>query len=185
MKKAILFTIVLTCLLLVIGCQKSQDKTVKIKVDGGKFPSFLVGTWRATEAGWEFKFEPDGTISSAVIDGGMVAVNPSEKTTEINLKDGGKGTYKLGQWSANYTPLNRELSVMLNYEYYLDMKTHALRGMVSDWLMGSISEDGQTWKAQWITTPQITLFTPEPSVLPIDPNEMDKGLAVFKKLPQK
>jgi hypothetical protein len=65
------------------GCNRSRDSidngsisesdinevAVEVAVEGGgQFPEFLTGKWKADEGGWEFVFEPNGTISSAVIE---------------------------------------------------------------------------------------------------------------------
>ena len=175
--------------MILIGCQKPSVDTASVSKsgvdviveDGGQFPEFLVGTWRAEDAGWEFVFEPDGTISSAVIDNGMVRVNPSDGVATIELQDNGIGTYKLGRWSVNYSASNRELIVkVIVDEYHLDMLTYGLKGSSEDFFVGYITNDNSLWYATWYTFPEIITLTPEPTKLPVDPNDQARDI-VFKK----
>lgn len=175
----------LSVLLLLSGCQGSAANKSGVDViveGGGKFPQFLVGKWRPDDAGWEFVFEPDGTISSAMIDNGMLIVNPSERVATIPLKDGGVGTYELGQWTVQYSPSNRELSVQIVVDQlHLDMLSFGLLGRTDDLFVGPVSEDWQTWTAEWSTFPEYIALMPEPSELPFDPNDNPKGTLVFRK----
>jgi len=164
------------------GCQKA-DKAVKVIVEeGGQFPESLAGTWKADDHGWEFVFEPDGTISSAVIDDGMVRVTPGEKVATTPLRDGCKGVYKLGQWTAQYSSKNRELALEVVVDYFhLDMKTFGLKGNITDWLVGPVSADWEMWEAEWFTFPKYIALTPEPGELPCDPNNNPIAVLVFRK----
>jgi len=172
-------------LLLLAGCQDGNEGNKAIDViikGGGKFPQFLVGRWRADNAGWEFVFEPGGTISSAVIDNGMLRVNPSERVATIPLKDGGVGIYELGQWTVQYSPESRELSVEIVVDHFhLDMLSYGLTGQTDDLFVGRVSEDLQTWTAEWSTFPEYIALTPEPSELPVDPNDNPIDTLVFRK----
>lgn len=172
------------------GCQKADrgvglntNRGVEVTVEGGgKFPHSLVGTWKDDEGGWEFVFRPDGTISSAVIDAGMVRVNPGEKVATIPLKDGGKGTYKLGQWTVQYSSDSRELAVEVVVDYFhLDMKTFGLKGHSTDWFVGTVSADSQSWEAEWFTFPKYITLTPEPTELADGPNLNPVATLVFRK----
>ncbi len=166
----------------IAGCQNA-DRGVDVIIEGGgKFPHSLVGTWKADESGWEFVFERDGTISSAVIDAGMVRVTPGKKVATVELKEGGKGTYKLGQWTVQYSPHSRELAVEVVVDYFhLDMKTFGLKGHSTDWFVGTVSEDGQRWEAEWFTFPKYIALTPEPGELADDPNLNPVATLVFQK----
>ncbi|MHC4658282.1 MAG: hypothetical protein ACYS83_03775 [Planctomycetota bacterium] len=164
------------------GCQTPNSGVDVVIEGGGPFPKSLAGTWKADEHGWEFVFEPDGTISSAVIDNGMVRVTPSETVATIPLKDGGKGTYKLGEWTVRYSPGDRELAVEVVVDHFhLDMKTFGLKGHSTDWFVGPVAADSETWKAERFTFPKYIALTPEPSELPVDPNHNPVATMVFRK----
>ena len=176
------------------GCQRPAQTTppvsgVEVIIEGGgEFPQFLAGTWKADKDGWEFVFERDGTISSAVIDSGMIRVTPSEKVATIAtrpLKDGGKGVYELGQWAVQYSPDNRELAVEVVVEHYnLNMGSFGLEGHSTDWFVGPVSEDSQMWEAEWFTFRKTTAWGPEPLEFPFDPNDNPIDTVVFRKQPE-
>lgn len=170
------------------GCQEGNkaDSIIDvIVVGGGKFPAFLVGRWTPDNAGWEFVFEPDGTISSAIIDNGMVRVNPDERITKIPLIDGGVGTYELGEWMVQYTPENRELAVEIVVDHFhMDMLSYGLKGNSTDLFVGPVLEDAQTWSAEWFSFPKIITLTPDPHELPFDANDNPKDTLIFKKQPK-
>lgn len=167
-----------------LGCQNA-DNTVQVTVEGGgQFPQFLVGTWKDDKYGWEFVFEPDGTISSAVIDVGKIRVTPSKRITTARLKGRGESVYKLGQWTVQYSPSVRELAVEVVVEYYrltLDKQGRGLTGHSTDWFVGPVSEDSQRWEAEWFTFQKNILLSPEPSEFPFDPNDNPIDVLVFRK----
>jgi len=182
MAKTVLLLIPLCCSLSVIaGCQKANTGVNVIIEGGGQFPQSLVGTWKDDKNRWEFVFEPDGTISSAVIDSGFITVIPIKKVHTVPTRKGGKAVYKLGQWTVQYSPGTRELAVEVVVEHFhIDMGPHWLEGNSSDWFIGTVSEDWQEWQAQWTSFPKYIACTPEPGELPVDPNEMITEL-LFKK----
>lgn len=168
------------------GCKaadKGAHRGVEVLVEGGgKFPRSLAGTWSAREKGWEFVFERDGTISSAVIDSGMVRVKPSRKVTKASLRDGGEAIYKLGRWTVQYTPQNRELAVEVVVDYCrIGIADRGLEGSSIDWFVGPVSEDSKTWKAEWFTFPKYVMLAPEPEPMPFDPNENPIETLIFRK----
>jgi hypothetical protein len=188
------FVVLLGCVVLLSGmsgCQnenkdadvQKEDQGVEvIVVGGGEFPRSFAGTWRPDNAGWEFVFEPDGNISSAVIDNGLLRVNPNERVTTIPLIDDGVGTYELGKWVVQYTPMNRELSVEVVVDHFhLDMKTYGMMGHITELFVGPVSEDSKVWKAQWFTFPTVITLMPEPYELPFDPNSNPKETFFFIK----
>jgi len=170
------------------GCQKAnkviEDNAVKVTVAGdGKFPEFLAGTWKADNDQWEFTFEPDGTISSAVIDSGMIKVTPGWKTATFKL-DKGTGEYKFGDWSAAYTPDSRELAVeVVVDEYTLSSKSVTMKGHSTDWFVGPVSEDKQSWKADWYTFIKVVASSQgeDDVVFDDDPNGNPVATLVFTK----
>jgi hypothetical protein len=144
----------------VAGCQ--NDKTVQVLAGDQGFPESLAGQWRAYRAGWEFVMEPDGTITSAVIDNGLARVDPRKKTAEAELADGGKGFYQLGEWVVQYSPDGRELSITVVVDYlHLDMGDWGMKGNSRDLFVGPVSEDWQNWTAQWFSFSEITAFSTE------------------------
>jgi hypothetical protein len=173
------------------GCQDADtavnaDKAVKVIVDGnGRFPKSLAGRWKADRGAWEFVFEPDGTFSSAVIEGGLLKVIPSQRVGETTTEKGGKVTYKLGQWTAQYSPDNRELAVEMVLDHFrVDMGSARLGRMEAhgtDWLVGPVSKDSQRWEAQWFSFKRYIVFTPEPNELPFDPNTNPITTIIFRK----
>jgi hypothetical protein len=176
------------------GCQNADNradlnnnKGVDVLIEGGrKFPRSLVGTWKADEGGWEFVFERDGTISSAVIDDGLVRVTPAWKVSELKLAEGSKGTYKLGQWTVQYSPNNRELAVQVVVEHYrLETKSFAMEGQRTDWFVGPVSKDSRSWETEWFNIQKVTAFAPgeENLVFERDPNNNPVGILVFSKQP--
>lgn len=173
------------------GCQRPAQTTppvsgVEVIVEGGgEFPQFLVGTWKADKHGWEFVFEPDGTISSAVIDSGFIRVTPGKRVATIPMKEEGKGIYKLGQWTVQYSPDDRELAVEVVVDHFhIDLGPHALEGHSTDWFIGPVSEDSQIWEAQWFNFPKYIALTPEPNELSVDPNDNPRDTLVFRKQPK-
>jgi len=184
--------ILLECAVLVLGlagCRNSNKSNKAIDiiiVGGGRFPKPLVGKWKPDNAGWEFVFEPDGSISSAVIDSGLLRVHPmSERITTIPLIDGGLGTYELGKWMVQYSPVDRELAVEVVVDHYhLDLKTYGLKGNSTDLFVGHVSDDWQTWQAEWFTFPKVFALTPQPEELPFDANDNPKGTFLFEKQPK-
>ena len=89
MKQLVVFAGFAVLLLGLWGCQNAHSGVEVIIEGGGEFPEFLVGVWKADKNGWEFVFEPDGSISSAVISFGRVRMKPGEVTT-VPMKMGVK-----------------------------------------------------------------------------------------------
>jgi len=111
MKRFVLLIVYIFLATATAGCRSSTGDGVEVIIDGGKqFPAFLVGTWRAEEGGWEFIFEPDGKISSAVVSIGRTKLQPG-RTTTVPMQMGGKAVYKPGIWSVQYSYQQRELIV--------------------------------------------------------------------------
>jgi len=152
-----------------------------IVTDGGQFPEHLAGRWKDEEKGWEFVFEPNGMISSAVIDSGFIEVIPAEGIASKPMKVG-KAVYKLGIWTVQYSPQNRELAIeVVVDDFHVDLGKDALEGSSTDFFCGPVTEDGQKWTAEWISFPKYIALTPEPTELPVDPNETITTL-IFKKV---
>lgn len=148
-------------LLSALGCQ-NNDLPEVIVAGEPQFPGFLAGRWRAYKAGWEFVLEPDGTITSAVIDNGLVQVDPRKKIAEAELAEEGKGVYHLGDWPVQYSPAERELSVEVVVDHFdLDMGDWKMEGHSRDLFVGPVSEDVEIWTAQWFSFTETRAFSKE------------------------
>ncbi len=93
-------------LLALTGCQRPAlyDMTlgsVEVFIEGGgEFPEFLVGRWKGDKGGWEFVFEPNGTISKAIITVGRTRIIPGEITT---LETHGGGTSGIANGNVTFS----------------------------------------------------------------------------------
>ena len=167
-----------------VGCQSTNKRVEVIIEDGGQFPEFLVGTWKANKGGWEIVFEPDGTISSAVIPLGRTKVAPGQ-TTVVPMKLGGKGVYKAGNWLVQYSPVSRELTVEIVIESFrAQIGPSAVKGSTRDYLTGTVSEDGKLWDVAWLSVPKYIVDIPERrnQELPIDPYYNEAKTVLFEKV---
>lgn len=147
------------------GCQNISrgDRGVEVIIEGdGKFPETLAGKWRANKGFWEFVFEPDGRISSAVIALGRVKIIPGQITRFATRY--GKGVFEPGLWSVWYSPENRELGVTVVIEhFYQDVGKGAIEGNTTEILVGSISEDIYVWEPDWFSFGRYVVLMPEPN----------------------
>ena len=142
------------------GCQ-GPNKGVEVIIDGGgKFPEFLVGTWKSDKQGWEFTFEPDGTISSARISFGRFRVVPGRKTT-LPIKAGGEGIAEPGPWLVSYSPDTRELMVQIVMDrIHVTMGEKVVEGNSKDVFIGTITEEGNAWQVVCTSFSNIAARTP-------------------------
>lgn len=166
------------------GCAVVSSGLTKVVVDGNElFPQFLEGQWRDFEYGWSFTFDSCGQMSSAVIDSGMLEVQPGKTTYDIELVDSGSGTYVLGEpWIARYSPENRQLLIEVVIDSYaLTIPPYSLAGSSVDRFIGSISTDAQRWSVDWYHYPVYIAYTPEPGELAFDPNSNPLASMVFRK----
>ncbi|MCK4913459.1 MAG: hypothetical protein KAI59_00760 [Planctomycetes bacterium] len=170
------------------GCQKSSvnpapvnKSGVEVTVeDGGQFPQFLVGTWKADKDGWEFVFEPDGTISSAVIALGRFKITPGKITT-VPMKMGGKSILEPGEWLVWYAPTTRELVIKIVVKhFYAEIGDDVLKGKVEYVFVGKISGNYSSWNATCTSFPEYAAYTPERHELPVDPDDTIKELLFTK-----
>lgn len=187
MKRLLIFLACGLSVFLPGGCQSScADKTgVKVIIEGdGQFPEFLVGTWKANTHGWEIVFEPDGTISSAVISLGRVRMKPGEVTT-VPMKMDGKGVFEPGPWLVHYVPDKRELTVVISLRnLYVEVGDNVLEGNSKDVLAGTISQHGDIWQADWTSFPKYTAHTDVYSNFDLseDPNYGITNALIFEKV---
>jgi hypothetical protein len=167
------------------GCQEpGRNKSrVEVIIEGSEeFPDFLVGRWKANDYGWEFVFEPDGMISSAVISMGEVEIIPGQTTT-LPTRGGGKAIFKPGLWTVQYSPLSRELAVEIVMDYiHFEMGPSLLEGKRTDMLVGEVSEDGKTWRADWFSLPDYMAYATETKRLTVSPEESFIETITFEKL---
>ncbi len=172
MKRLMIWGACASVLLWIYGCQGHPEG------GGGKtpLPPEVAGTWQARDSLWKIVLNPDGTVSSAVVDMGNVEVRPNE-TSKTEMKDGQFSTYKAGDYIAEYTPATRELYVSVEMEsihvVYLD---NVVDGNSVDRFVGPVSQDGKTWIADWIK-----LFDYGPR-FPQDPNHTYQGPVTFEKV---
>ena len=143
-----------------VGCQSANKGVEVIIEDGGQFPEFLVGRWKAYgKSGWEFVFKPDGTISSIIHSLGRVRLKPGQVTT-VPMKMGGKSVYEPGQWFVYYTPATRELTVKIILKsFYAEVGGGIVEGKSKDIFTGKIDEDGKTWLVDQTSFPDYTAHT--------------------------
>ena len=165
-----------------VSCQNTNN-AIEVIIDGdGRFHESLAGRWRANEDFWEIQFEPDGTISSAIISMGGVKIIPG-KTTRFPSRGGGEGVFKPGKWLVQYSPDTRQLMVKVVVEhFYIQMGTHALEGNLTDILTGPVSEDGTVWSVEWYNSGKLIAYIPEPNEFHNQPEPEWRGALIFEKV---
>ena len=152
--KRVLFLVCVSLILFLGNCQEHKNKVEVIIQGGGKFPDFLVGTWKANNGSWEIVFEPDGKISSAVISLGLVRIKPGQVTT-IPMKLGGKGEFEPGVWTVQYLQKQRELIVEIVIDSFrAELGDDIVRGSTRDFFIGPVSQDGKLWWVERYTFPE-------------------------------
>ena len=184
------FVFLLVCIFIAImlsGCRSPAGKGVEVTVDGiERFPEYLVGTWKAEEGGWEFVFEPDGKISSATVSIGRAKLQPG-RTTTVPMQMSGKGVYKPGLWSVQYSHQQRELVVEIAIDHFrVELDDDVIEGRTRDYFVGSVSTDGKSWWADRLSFPEYVVDTDKYHnyKLPFDPNDNPRESILFQKVPQ-
>ena len=169
------------------GCSRPlhrQADDVQVIVEGGgKFPSSLAGRWNSQQQGWEFEFEPDGRISSAVISFGLARVIPG-KTTTIPTRSGDQAVFTPGLWTVLYAPSTRELTVKISMDHVrVEMAGNIVEGASTDTFVGPITSTGRTWQAQWTTFTHYVAHTPDNTSvnLSTDPTYGETKPLIFDK----
>lgn len=169
------------------GCRSPIENTsgVEVIIDGdGQFPAFLAGRWKADKGGWEFVFEPDGTISSAVVSLGRVTMKPGQVTTTA-MKLGGKGVFEPGQWTVQYSQEQRKLLVEIAIDHFrVELGDNVVQGQTRDFFTGSVSQDSQMWWADHFSFPEYIADTKNhPNYkLAFDPNDNPRDSLIFEKV---
>jgi hypothetical protein len=169
------------------GCHSSAESppAVEVVIDGdGQFPDSLVGTWRADSGGWEIVFEPDGTISSAVVSLGRVRMKPGQVTT-VPMKLGGKGVFEAGPWAVQYSPEQRQLVVEIAIaSFRVELGDSAVKGRTLNIFAGSVSADSRMWWANRFSFPEYVADTKKyrDFRLTVDPNDNRPEELLFRKV---
>ncbi len=148
----------------------------------GAFPESMVGVWEAESSNiskWGIKFEPDGSIKK-IIHTVAGPVNVPEGGVHAEREDDGSYyIFVLGPCEARYIPETRMVKVKIIVDYFI-MKLPAgtVEGRFEDYFEGPVSEDGKTWKAEWLNFSWIVgAVAPEPDLIKADPIPL-----VFTKL---
>jgi hypothetical protein len=186
-------SIALVCVLFVFsisGCNDSAKDNSGMQVTvrgGGKFPEYLAGKWVSDKV-WEFNFEPNGVISSAVLNLGAVEVKPGQ-ITKVPMLNGGEGVFEPGKWLVDYDPHTRELTIevsLKDFELQMGGKV-VLEGTSRDIFVGKVSESGDYWNSVWTRDEEFTAHTKDfPNYkLPGDPNADEVIPVVFEKVKNK
>lgn len=189
MRRVVITLFFCLAVFLLEGCkiQTPPEPAVEVAIDGdGAFPDFLVGRWKADHGGWEFVFEPNGTISSAVVSIGRVTIKPG-RTTTVPMKLGGQGVFEPGRWTVQYSHAQRELIVEIVIDrFHVELGDNVLRGKTRDFFIGSVSEDGQLWPVERISFPEYIADTKKnPNrKLPVDPQNSARESLLFLKVPE-
>lgn len=172
---------------LLVGCRQPAENrpAVEVIVDGdGQFPNYLTGVWKADKGGWEIVFEPDGTISSAVVSLGRVRIKPGQVTT-VPMKLGGKGVFEAGPWAVQYSHERRELTVEIAIEdFRVELGESVVKGRTMDLFTGTISPDGRSWWANRFSFPEYVADTKKyrNHKLVVDPNDNPPEELLFQKV---
>jgi len=178
----------LLCVLLalsLIGCQQSEQQADTSVAENVEFPRFIVGTWKAQgENSWELTFDPDGNVSSVVINMGKVMLEPG-KTTYIPMKEGGESSYEPGGFVASYDKSQKELTVRISVKHsYIELVGGIVEGSSEDVFSGAFTEDGKTWNVTWTSFPKYIARTEDKAEINLSKNVTEEGVTtslVFEK----
>jgi len=147
--KTAFIMIAATLLTILSGCV-AEHKGVRVLVEGGSgFPEELAGTWVCEEQGWTIELDKTGYIPFMIIPMGRTEMHPGRETTFEIPKYQGKAIYRPGLWTVTWSSGQRELGITTELEYfYHDVGNHAIEGSITDFLTGTVSDDGQTWSPE-------------------------------------
>ncbi|OHB57341.1 MAG: hypothetical protein A2Y12_09530 [Planctomycetes bacterium GWF2_42_9] len=195
MKKLVLLLLCFSIMAGIFGCQKKlvdektrsenlrSEKKTKVIVDGnGIFPKELAGLWIGDAQGWRIRFTQTGDINSVVLPLGKVTISPGE-TKNIELYNGGKGIFKAGEWTTEYSYKLNELAVEIVINYFkVQLGKSILEGSVKEYLIGKTELGG--WVTSWASDPNYIVCTSEYKNyrLPIDFNQPPTKV-IFTKIP--
>jgi len=154
------FVTVILLPLAIAGCASERGPNVVV-AGGSAFPVSLAGRWRADQQGWQFTFESDGQIASAVIGLGQVEIKPLGTTTAAT-QTGEQAVFTPGPWTVYYEPASRELTVRIVMDHVrVPMAGNVLEGSSTDIFVGPISPTTGLWQAQWTTFTRYRIRTAE------------------------
>ena len=189
MKQSVALLLCGVSIFLLGGCHGSvaTAPAMEVFIDGdGQFPEFLVGTWKADKGGWQIVFDPNGTISSAVVSLGRVRMKPGQVTT-VPMKLGGKGVFEAGPWAVQYWPERRELVVEIAIaSFRVELGDSVVKGRTLDVFTGTVSADGRSWWAKRFSFPEYVADTKKyrDHKLTVDPDENPPEELLFQKVPE-
>ena len=175
----VLLTIILA---IIVGCHEQTrengtpepPKTIVSKII---LPAEVAGTWQARESAWRIVIDPNGTVASAILPLGEVLIKPNA-TNKIEMKDGNWSTYETGDFNLSYDATTRNLLVVIEVKKLnIAYEDNKLVGKSTDRFVGTVSQDGKTWRADWIT-----VFDYGP-LFPQDPNDIYADTVIFEKVP--
>ena len=86
-------------------------------------------------------------------------------------EEGSYAVFIMGPYNVNYTASTRELSVRIVLDYFrMEMPIGVLEGASDDYFKGLVSEDGKTWKADWIGYSELEgADRPDPNLIEANP----------------
>lgn len=154
------------------GCQSCATNKAN-----SEFPDFLVGTWQASGRRWQITFQPDGSISSLHHQYITVPVKPEEGGVYEPLRKDAYGIYFFGPYDVKYNPGTRELSVeIIVDDFHIEMPAMIFDGNMYDHFIGTVSDDGMTWRGKWYNRIEM------PDFGPTDPSEIMTKPITFQKI---
>ena len=143
----------------------------------------MAGRWQASQHGWEFEFEPNGRISSAILSLGRVRVVPG-KTTTMPTRSGHQAVFTPGPWTVHYIPSTRELTVEIVMDHVrVEMGGNIVEGSSTDTFVGPVAASNRTWQVQWTTFTRYVAHTPDGASvnLSTDPTYGETKSLTFEK----
>lgn len=150
------------------GCNESE-----ITSSNGEnyFPEFLVGTWKANNADWQFTFDADGEITHMKHNFIKISDEIDISTGEVyeQLKGDYFSIYTLGACTAQYDSETRQLNVSIKIEnFHMELPVGIGEGNMTDRINGIVHQDNQTWTADWYSdTEFIDQGKTDPSSKPV------------------
>jgi len=171
------------------GCRSVSVKAtsgIDVQIEGhGEFPAALAGRWKADRDGWEFVFDSDGRIVSAVLSLGRVRITPGHKAT-LPTRGGGEGLFEPGPWTVHYLPDTDQLTLKIAMDHIrIEMAGTVLEGKTTDTFSGTISPADGVWQTQWTAFNNYTVRTPDGQTknLSTDQTYGETKALTFQKMP--
>ncbi len=163
MKQLLMLLVFALCVLPELGGCREQVSYKNNVGDLSEFPQFPAGTWKADKDGWELVFEPNGTISSAVIPLGRVRIRPNQ-TTKIQGRLGEPGIFEAGDCVLEYGPESGKISITIDMKHiYAEISGGILDGTCEYFITGSIQKDRKTWEATVFSVLDLDVLKPDPN----------------------